>query len=823
MNKNFQTIALSKRYLIVNTENKIDIEDFKMDEVSPVVIQIQAEVMRYGFMFSTECVKYLNSLSEDELTAYAKDINNYLVDAYGDNGMYASLFGNFPFGVMEMSETEFFLGQIIHYLTGADMRNHMTTDDAEMRVVYASCLHDEYKMIEPISMREFVDLFKNILSSSQSLTAADKENVEYLCKHYKDIKFADGTFATYDDVFPEEIPFKETLCVVACNLDNEFKFNSITDILRIAVYLSDGDICLPAVPKLQNYMKDTILNDRNYKTIEYYRRRWGEEVYNRYVNSIRSQVENRFRVESIPFKFKKFKRAERRNILAMIEKYISENSSLAKQEQILEDMKKYRQRWIRLGEVLHPGEYCKKYPKTCEMFVILRNAGTYISTYAGRVENARKNGNIDELLALYMQRPGEFGRNIDNLIRNYPGCEDIVLDALSKAAHNISTKMIYELLDHFYLRNTDEKLNKRYVVLKGDRKIVNLPSLEKMNEKYQSKILDILYTELVARFAAKDSLEGDKYFLDPALKNIMLPKNMRSMNFAVGQLPQGTKYNLKNSTGILRFYCRWEDPDGTRDLDLSASLYTDDYRNERPNVISWNCNNYNSSKNNWWVFSGDVRHRVGKCAEYIDINIEGAKRAGYKHLILSVNDFNNHGFLAENAYCGVMERDQLGKRGDTTWAPDTVTLGFRLTSPSVNIVGAYINLEDLTMTIVDEDYAGVVVASYNNDKFISVIDRYLNYDRFFNVYSLIETNIQARDGRVEESVYSKTELKESIKKLKELKEFFLNKLKEDSSENVIKAFETTEDYLAQYQYVLDHTISFDDISRDYTTILEWMF
>ena len=587
--------------------------------------------------------------------------------------------------------------------------------------------------------------------------------------------------------------------------------------------MSGGDVALPRVPKYSDFTKGTILDDRNLKVQTTWRRAYSPSMYERYRNSIKHSVDSRFDTETAPFKFKHFKRSERKMILGMIEKFLEENSSLAKQNQILEDMKRYLERWLRVGEILHPGEYSKKYPKTAEFFVILRNAGSYIPTYNGKIENARRNGNIEDLLELYSQRPGEFARNLDNLLRNNEDYVGPIMLSFKKILPSISTKMLYELLDHFYLRNTNDKLNNRVVTLKGGREKFTIPSLAPMSEDIQCTIIDALFTELAARFAAKGSLEGERYYIDPKLKDIMLPKNMRSMNFAPGQLPQGSKYHLKTDTGILRFYCRWDDPNGSRDLDLSACLMKEEDDN-RPMFISWCDHNYNSGVNKWWAFSGDVRHRVGKCAEYIDINVSGALLAGYKYLVLTVNDYNGHGFLAENAYCGVMERDQIAKGGETTWAPDTVTLGFRLASPSVNVVAAYINLEDLIMSVIDEDYTGPVVASLNRNQYQSIIKRYANYDRFFNVYSLIQNNIQARDGKVEDMEYTKEELKESIKKLEQLVDFFMNKCKSNpDSDDAVKGLMDAEDYLAQYKYVLSHTIEYDDIARDYTTIFEWMF
>lgn len=824
--KSFQTIALSKRYLIVNN-NDIDVENFKFELIQPAVIQIQAEVMRYGYMFDTKCIAYLNTLSEDELKSLSKEIENYLIDAYGDNGLYCSLFGNFPFGVMELDEIDFFLYQFVHYLSDGTINPPKSENDAELKVSYGQCMHTDYKKIEAITMEDFVKIFYNLLSGQQSLTSADKENIEYLCDHYKEIVYSDGTKPGLL-VFPEEIPFKENLCIVATRLNTEFKFNTLTDILRVCVYMSNGDVSLPAPVKKTQYYKDSWIS--NIGTVNRMRRTFRGVQVEAMIERERETINRRYEDGAKAYRFKKFSRAERKNILAMIEKFLDENPGIAKQEQILEDAKKYLQRWVRLGEILHPGEYAKRYPLTSKMFVILRNAGSYIQTYNGKVTACREQDDFAGLISLYKQRPGEFARNIDSLIRNNSDDSarvEYILDEFKSSIKNLSIKVLYELLDHFYIRNDEYHRKNRFVTIKSSRTAVILPELEPLNSEVQEKLINILFTEFVARMSAKDSLENQVYFVDSRLKNITLPSNMRTMNFAPGQLPRGTKLNLATSTGILRFYCRWDDPEGNRDLDLSAYLIKDINKKEDNMFISWNCNNYNDKKD-WWAFSGDVRHRVGKCAEYVDIVIEEALAHGYKKLVMTVNDYDGQGFLYKNAYIGAMERNNIVE-GSTAWAPETVSLGFRLAGNSVNIVACIIDFENMTMTIVDEDLTGDRVASRSENGIGKIVEKYDHFKKFFNVYSLIETNIQARDGEVVEMKYTKDELKKSLDVYKGYKEYFMKKLSEvenskvTDSDRLLKTIQDVDDAIVQYQYMIDHTIEYEDISRDYSMIFEWMF
>ena len=85
--------------------------------------------------------------------------------------------------------------------------------------------------------------------------------------------------------------------------------------------MSGGDISLPKVPAK-----------------EISRNAWTKKVEN---------------VERVKFKFKKFTRKERKYILGLLEQ-----TNCDPKEMALKD-----QRWVRLGEILHPTEYKNQFPK----------------------------------------------------------------------------------------------------------------------------------------------------------------------------------------------------------------------------------------------------------------------------------------------------------------------------------------------------------------------------------------------------------------------------------------------------------------------------
>ena len=138
-------------------------------------------------------------------------------------------------------------------------------------------------------------------------------------------------------LLPEAIPSKENMAVIvaACRkmpclsdarLDGFVR--TATDVLRIAVALSDGDVSLAASTK-----------------------------------------------------FGLMPRVTRRRLLGWLEQAPNR----------LEDMQRWSGRWIRLGERLHPGESAERFPQTAADFAALR-AGRRADSFNSRVEGALERG-----------------------------------------------------------------------------------------------------------------------------------------------------------------------------------------------------------------------------------------------------------------------------------------------------------------------------------------------------------------------------------------------------------------------------------------------
>jgi hypothetical protein len=498
-------------------------------------------------------------------------------------------------------------------------------------------------------------------------------------------------------IFPNTIPFKENLCTVIgeCILANrkveelENLKLTTTDVLRIAVHLSGGDISLPKVPE-----KEIRLN------------RWSSA---KSINPERNK-----------FKFKKFTRKERKYLLGLLEQ-----TNCDPREMALKD-----QRWVRLGEILHPMEYKKLFPKAAESFNKIRNEK--VQTWYGILNDAFGKG-LENGLKVLSQRPGEFSRRIDWLVRENPSQIEMIMTYFGEAVKGTSNKVLFEVYTHFEGR-LEEKEN-RSVMVKGARKRTPLPKLPAMDKKIVESIHSRIFETLKDKFSTLESLGS--CWIDEELKKIPLPTNMRSMNFSTRPVLRGQRTPIDNPDAkVIRPFVHWYDKRGSEDLDLSVTFVGD----KKTEVLS-----YSNLRVGQSVHSGDVRHRQGACAEYIDIDIKDALNRGFKYVVLDVRNFNGGSLSSVECMFGIMEREH--PESNKTWLPETISSCQSLESESTNTLIAIIDLETKEYIMLDIDSDGSVTARGDVKNTLKVIEQYSQLPKV-SVYDLVLLHVEGRGRQV---------------------------------------------------------------------------
>jgi hypothetical protein len=118
---------------------------------------------------------------------------------------------------------------------------------------------------------------------------------------------------------------------------------------------------------------------------------------------------------------------------------------------LVEDMRRHRGLWKRVGERLHPGEHVRELPNVAAAFAAVRGKPAQ-TTWAGRVEATLASGDARAAAALLRQRPDELLRRADHLARvaaaRQPAAIDDATAALRDAASAGAPAALLQLAAH---------------------------------------------------------------------------------------------------------------------------------------------------------------------------------------------------------------------------------------------------------------------------------------------------------------------------------------------------------------------------------------
>ena len=315
------------------------------------------EIQKLGYVLSAKAFKAVSLLKADEASDILSKVIETLREIKGVR-RYTPMYPNFPEQVMNATDSELYLNALVHYWSVAL---------ADVSGLDLAWLPNYEKQPRP-SLKEFTNLtvldltdhvephriFYALVASNVAWSAQDKEDIEYLVQPSPSSSFVRV------GILPDVIPNKENLAFLAglpayqsdVSLIQRY-FKNATDVLRLAVAMSGGDVSLAA-----------------------------------------------------PTKFRNFKRSERRFLLALLDN-IGYDS-------IVMDMQRWPKQWLRLGERLHPNEY--KFYNAANAFTGIRK-GTAPKTVASKVEKALADGSPDFAAALICDRPGELARRLDHMLR----------------------------------------------------------------------------------------------------------------------------------------------------------------------------------------------------------------------------------------------------------------------------------------------------------------------------------------------------------------------------------------------------------------------
>jgi len=438
------------------------------------------------------------------------------------------------------------------------------------------------KVIELGDEEDFRQMMRQLIEANTSISETDKADLAWAIEHEDHI----------EKLLPAAIPQKEQVGFVAAALIHSGKadatlirpyIKTATDVLRLAAALSGGDVSLAT---------------------------------------------------STPFR--KFKRTERRLLLELLEQC----------SDITEDMLRYRERWIRLGEILHPSEYKQRFASCHTAFDIVRNNKPF-ETFNRNIEEALRYFDTDRAVEYLLERPGEFTRRLDHLLRLEGNDFEWIVSFFDSVADRVATPVLLQVMAHFKHRQQANEL--RLFFPKGNvAKAFALPdSRLPISSDACESVVTICEKILLARFAKQPDL--GKVYIDEQLQHYMVPFSQRSASKSLRTLVRGSKLPMPAGDTI-RFFLWWKEgmvegkETGRTDIDLSAALYDDKWSYmEHISYTNLKSDKYTA------VHSGDIVSAPKGACEFIDLYIPSIVAYGGRYVVTTLHSYTGQ------VYCDLPE------------------------------------------------------------------------------------------------------------------------------------------------------------------------
>lgn len=386
----------------------------------------------------------------------------------------------------------------------------------------------------------------------------------------------------------------------------------------------------------------------------------------------------------------KISRSRKRDLLAMVDGIAATDPDRA-----AEDLLRNRHRWIRLAEQLRPASPANRvaYPAAFRAFHALRNRPETIQTFGRAIEPAIRSGLTDEtLLDALSTRPGEFLRRIDLLLRNAESRDVVaVLAKLEAVAPQAPLKLLFEV--HKYLLHRKEEREFRTFLPKGQ--VNRMQVVKDTRKRIDDHVLDAAASVVRSAIAGKLSVKErmGRVFVDPGLRDIVLPYNRRGDSATQSPVSKGSRYPFGDAE-VVRLFVHW-----TGNIDVDLSVITFDESLVMTDQISWT-----NLKGLGMIHSGDIQSAPTGASEFIDFTPAALLARGTRYLAASVISYRGERFDTFPCYAGFMERD--GLKSGRKFEAESVRLKFDLAAPTTAHLPLVFDLEKRQVVFADVAYGG---------------------------------------------------------------------------------------------------------------------
>jgi stress response protein SCP2 len=701
-------------------------------------LALQVNLESYGYAFSRPVIDTLSHLDDDSLSQVWQWFNDVLPRTVGAHRVFKPMYPNFPKQVIQASDLELLINAYTHYMGDWLGVRILPVYKKEARLPLVQ--NTTPKVLHLASLSDVDTLTSNLLNANSSLSETQKSGLKTLLD-YQAEAFKDNGQKVSQMLSNSHISQKETQALVGAHLLGRVslnilseQYNTVTDVLRLAVGMSGGDISL-----------------------------------------------------AVAGKFRNFKRSERRALLGMVELILLR----ADENQALDNAFTHREQWLRLTEKLHPGEFAKQFEKSFALFNQLRNSQFNLS-YNSQVDRAFEQRNIHEALELLVQRPGVFARNLNRLFQQIEGRVPVkskkankevtsnspfatlkglfpqgevthsfdnrgeymsrALTSFEQVSAKVSTPVLLQVMNHFKYQ---DDIAQRTFLPKGvlSKSYVMENTVVPLSQPVREALVSICENELISRFAHLPAL-GETY-VDSRLQTYNMPFAMRSASKALKTLTRGSRIDVGSNEGdTTRFFIWWhehndktkpqsEDDDdyyyGGNRVDIDLSVVFLDEQCQYVNHCS-----FTRLRGEGFTHSGDITSAPNGACEFIDID-RSKLDSRIQYAVMVINSFTHQAYCdLPECFAGWMNRD-FPQKGEIFDAK-TVQNKIDLTSDTQCVLPMIVDVKSNQAIWADVAIKGGNfwnMVEHQNDKISYATQAMLNLSKP-NLYDLFMLHAKAR-------------------------------------------------------------------------------
>ena len=721
MNNSINSIALrhfNGIYIAKNTDNNIN-ETLSIEEFATLIKKFEG----YGYIFSKELAIAISKEERNVIIDKLKAVIKVIEDFKSDKN-YTVFYKNFPDEVINMSEVDLYINQILHYWIGylpSNSENTIKEDIEPSKLVKAT----ELKLIDDEMIEK---LFIDLLSSNVTLSEQYLDDVCVLA-NTKSIKELEN--------YMEYIQMKETLTTVSSYILKKEgvligNFKTATDILRLIAKISGDELnnkhihfayfsraelsqLMTKLENLQNPMPDIKRYSKPWHT---FFKLYAKKInFNKYPK-VRNAVDMLFGDISYM--------TERGKINEKIKRL-----PIMSEEELDNFVKEY---------IVFYGDYIR------EILSLLNKAkdNQYEKLLLG-LENCVTKVNTRILFQLYDRiiNLKAKDKTVPRLV-NSKGKWRRLKESISLSDELLNR--VLQIVEDGIKTQLKEKENLGKIFIDEDYKNIMLTTSEKDSN------VSLRPMTRGSRIKFNPKAEVLRFFV--AWKNLD-EKTLKELNTAYSKLDEKT---LKELTPM---YSRV-------DVDLSALTFNENL--EFNDVVAY----YNQKKSGF-AFSGDITNAPEGALEYIDVfDLERLKKKGNRYILMQIRSYNGYTFEEINSvYAGVMELTSIEAKEKKNMYSTAITEGFQIVSSERTTNTILVDLKNYEYIWLDMNMDSYKLdifqnaLNYEEIPYLNDMLRYFSRKQYVTMYDLLKLNADVRgvltkDKKEADVIFEKVDNKNNL-------------------------------------------------------------